>query len=387
MSAPFLRAAVSPRLRAMQKLVPRLRMAHVLSLPEEGFGNLILSIERDPVFQKYLYADGHDRRIFSCRRFTGTGISTGFLELNESVARSSSGGGESLEHLLEEKKAVVDLCRRIGLDDFKTYFLENDGAHSPNEIAKALDLDEHQVRETLDLVTRVAVAGEFDGSPAPDPATRTYYTRVATVEKSSEGALHLCYNTMRYARGRYMIDYTRLDALKGDPNVPRSEIKRLKDLIKSMELVNARRTTVHQILESIIEVQKAFLLSGRAEDLKDFSQQDLAAKIGVHGSTVSRAVTAKAIGTPWNEELPLKALLGHGSVNAIKARLADIIAREDAPETTKDPFPDEEIRNLLKAEFNIHIALRTVAKYRAELGIPNVYKRARFPDSALPGKN
>lgn len=55
---------------------------------------------------------------------------------------------------------------------------------------------------------------------------------------------------------------------------------------------------MNQILDAVTEHQKTFLNSGKEEDL-DLTQDRLAANLGVHPSTVCRAVASKAILTPW----------------------------------------------------------------------------------------
>ena len=137
---------------------------------------------------------------------------------------------------------------------------------------------------------------------------------------------------------------------------------------------------MNQILDAVTDHQKQFLASGREEDLKDFTQDRLAAKLGVHPSTVCRAVASKAILAPWNQELPLRDFLGRGSLHGILAELSRLIEREAVlyrADKIPLPYRDPEIAAQLKKEKGIVLAVRTISKYRSLAGIPNIYARAK----------
>jgi hypothetical protein len=135
---------------------------------------------------------------------------------------------------------------------------------------------------------------------------------------------------LRYGRGRYAIHYDKLAALKKDPSLSPSDRQALAKLVQSMELVNARRSTMNQILDAVLNHQKEFLATGKEETLKDLTQDRLAAQLGLHPSTVCRAISAKALLAPWNQELPLKDFLGRGSIHGVLAQLGRILETEES---------------------------------------------------------
>jgi RNA polymerase sigma-54 factor len=193
---------------------------------------------------------------------------------------------------------------------------------------------------------------------------------------------------LRYGRGRYAIHYDKLDALKKDPSLTPSDRQALAKLVQSMELVNARRSTMNQILESVLNHQKDFLATGKEETLKDLTQDRLAAQLGLHPSTVCRAISAKALLAPWNQELPLKDFLGRGSIHGVLAQLGRILETEESlyrAGKIKEPFRDPELAARLKKEKGITLAVRTISKYRSLAGIPNIYVRAKSYTQKLNG--
>ncbi len=383
------RHAPRPGLRSLQQLVPRLKMARVLSMPEDSFGQLVLSVERDPLFRKFLHTDDPQRKLFSYQRFPRTGLTAGFLEMREDV--SPAVGDADIQSLLEEKRDLIDLCHRIGRSNFETYFLYADRTGSPDTIARACGLTSEEAKRLLDLTTQIGIRAEFYNAPSTTPENYNAFSRVAHIERDGD-AFSIRYTSLRYGRGRYAIHYEKMEALKKDPSLTPAEKRALQKLVQSMELVNARRSTMNQILDAVTEHQKTFLNSGKEEDLKDLTQDRLAANLGVHPSTVCRAVASKAILTPWNQELPLRDFLGRGSLHGILAEIVRLIEREEALFRAGKiplPFRDPEIAAQLKKEKGIVLAVRTISKYRSLAGIPNIYARAKTytsPHSAPPAK-
>ncbi len=379
-----------PNLRSLQQLVPRLKIARVLSMPEDSFGQLVLSVERDPLFRKFLHTDDPRHKLFSYQRYPRTGRTSGFLELRDEASPAT--GDADIQSLLEEKRDLIDLCHRIGRSNFETYFLYADRTGSPETIARACGLTPEEAKRLLELTTQIGIRAEFYNAPNTTPENYNAFSRVAHIEREGE-TFTIRYTSLRYGRGRYAINYEKMEALKKDPSLTPAEKRALRKLVQSMELVNARRSTMNQILDAVTEHQKNFLTTGREEDLKDFTQDRLAANLGVHPSTVCRAVASKAILAPWNQELPLRDFLGRGSLHGILAELVRLIEREEGLfRAGKIPLPyrDPELAAQLKKEKGIVLAVRTISKYRSLAGIPNIYSRAKnytTPPPAKPGQN
>src|SRR5205814_10716865 len=132
-----------------------------------------------------------------------------------------------------------------------------------------------------------------------------------------------------------------------------------------LESIEQRRTTLEKVTRAIIKHQRAFLDRG-PEFIEPLKMQQIADLVGVHVTTVSRAVDDKWVQTPRGI-FPLKRFFGGGthtstgeevSYEAIKQKLLEIIDKEDK----SNPLSDEDLVNKLN-EAGYPVARRTVTKY------------------------
>jgi len=151
-------------------------------------------------------------------------------------------------------------------------------------------------------------------------------------------------------------------------NYIREKIRAGKFLIKSL---HQRQATILNIAKEIVKRQHDFMDKGVAF-LKPLTMVQVAEVVGVHETTVSRAVSGKYMQTPqgifemkYFFTAGIQTATGDGVSNtSVKDMIAEIFKNED---TTK-PLSDQEVVKMLK-EKGIVIARRTVAKYRTELNI------------------
>ena len=151
-------------------------------------------------------------------------------------------------------------------------------------------------------------------------------------------------------------------------NYIREKIRAGKFLIKSL---HQRQSTIANIAREIVKRQREFMDKGVAY-LKPLTMVQVAEVVGVHETTVSRAVSAKYMETPqgifemkYFFTAGLQTDTGAGVSNtSVKDMIADIFKAEN----TGKPLSDQEVVKMLK-EKGIVIARRTVAKYRTELNI------------------
>ncbi len=150
-----------------------------------------------------------------------------------------------------------------------------------------------------------------------------------------------------------------------------------KFLISSIE---QRQQTIERITREILKFQNDFFEKG-VSHLRPLTMSQVADEVGVHETTVSRAIANKYIDTPHGV-LPFKYFFTSGyqadggeaiSNTSIKERIAHLIHSENSSK----PYSDQEVVKIL-AERDIKIARRTVAKYREELGIPATNLRRRY---------
>jgi RNA polymerase sigma-54 factor len=151
-------------------------------------------------------------------------------------------------------------------------------------------------------------------------------------------------------------------------NYIREKIRAGKFLIKSL---HQRQQTILNIAKEIVKRQREFMEYGVAQ-LKPMTMAQIADVVGVHETTVSRAVSGKYMQTPQGVfemkyffTAGLQTANGDGVSNAsVKDMIAEIFKIEDA----SHPLSDQEVVKML-SEKGITIARRTVAKYRDELSI------------------
>jgi len=146
-------------------------------------------------------------------------------------------------------------------------------------------------------------------------------------------------------------------------------------IIKGIE---QRRDNLYRIVETLVQYQGDFLRKGK-QYLKPLRMRDVAEKVNLHESTVSRIVSNKFAQTPIGM-IPLKSFFstkvssdnGEISKENVKFFIKELVENEDK----RKPLSDEAISKILK-EKGINVARRTVAKYREELNIPDSRLRRR----------
>lgn len=151
-------------------------------------------------------------------------------------------------------------------------------------------------------------------------------------------------------------------------NYIREKIRAGKFLIKSL---HQRQTTICNIGKEIVKRQREFMEKGVAH-LKPMTMAQVAEVVGVHETTVSRAVSGKYIQTPQGV-FDMKYFFTAGLQNAhgenvSNTSVKDMIAEIFKNEKPTRPLSDQEVVKML-TDKGINIARRTVAKYRDELGI------------------
>ncbi|MFP7243516.1 RNA polymerase factor sigma-54 [Pediococcus pentosaceus] len=142
--------------------------------------------------------------------------------------------------------------------------------------------------------------------------------------------------------------------------------------------LSQREDTILRVGKIIFEKQSEFFMN-QSKELKPLLLRDVANKLHLHESTISRAVNGKYIATPFGT-FELKSFFSNAvnresdvSADAAKEKIKKIIDEEDK----RKPISDSKIEKNLK-ESGIAISRRTVAKYREAIGIPSSSKRKRF---------
>lgn len=144
-----------------------------------------------------------------------------------------------------------------------------------------------------------------------------------------------------------------------------------------IESIEQRRSTLTKVTQAIVEYQRRFLDDG-PEFIEPLKMQQIAEQVGVHVTTVSRAVDDKWIQTPRGI-LPLRRFFVGGTRSddgddvawdTIRIKLQEVVDHENKQE----PFSDDDLVAELK-KHGLNVARRTVTKYRQKMGIPSSRQR------------
>lgn len=245
------------------------------------------------------------------------------------------------------------------------------------ELARAFHVTPMEVQDAIGEIAKL------DPAPGRRYAADTNQIIEAdvTVERDEEGEWLIHLNNEYVPRLRIRSDYKEMLAkgqIKGkDREYIRNMFRSGRFLISAIE---QRQQTIERITRELLRFQADFFEHGRSH-LRPLTMNQVADSVGVHETTVSRAIANKYIRTPQGL-FDMKFFFTPGykgedgqqlSNKSIKDRIAQIVS-EEPPDK---PLSDQKIVAMLKSE-GITIARRTVAKYREELGILPTNLRRRY---------
>ncbi|MDL2218725.1 RNA polymerase factor sigma-54 [Ruminococcaceae bacterium OttesenSCG-928-O06] len=241
-------------------------------------------------------------------------------------------------------------------------------------IAQLLGCSAAVARQSADAVRAL--------NPIP---SRGYYTGEqsqyivpdAAVVKDGEGLL-VVLNSRALPGLELNREYCKLMEGQVDADTGRYLKTRYSDAVALLKAVEDRNTTLHKVIQCIAELQQAFFEDGTS--LAPMTLSDVAGPLGIHPSTVSRAVQEKYI-TCAAGTVGLKSLFTTGVKSASGQAVSNVLIRQKIEkyieaEDKARPLSDEDLRGVLQT-LGIDISRRTVAKYREELGIENSARRRR----------
>lgn len=245
------------------------------------------------------------------------------------------------------------------------------------QIARKLSVTVEQVSQAAEMIATL------DPKPGRmfDVGTNTYVTPDVSVEPGENGDYQITLNNEQIPRLKISNTYKDLMA---SPDNRRDVRSYIKDKIRSgkilIQSIQQRQDTIRRIAEEIVERQRDFLKGGRAF-LHPMNMAQVADAVGVHETTVSRALAGKYIDTPQGLfEMKFFFTTGYQTESgesvantSVKDSIEEIVSGEDPLK----PMSDQQIVAEL-AERGIKIARRTVAKYREELDILPSHMRKSY---------
>ena len=251
------------------------------------------------------------------------------------------------------------------------------GRHRFVEIARRMAISVEDVQKAADNIARL--------NPRPGQifaaAPQNYVLPDVIVEKV-DGEYQISFNNEQIPHLRISNLYKDIIA-SGDAQTSdvkdyiRDKIRSGKFLIRS---IHQRQQTILNIAQQIVSRQRDFLEHG-ASHLKPMTMAEVADAVGVHETTVSRAVSGKYMATPHGV-FEMKYFFTSGyqtatgeslSNTSVKQAILDLVKHESG----SAPLSDHQIVEIL-SERGIPIARRTVAKYRSELNILPSHMRRKY---------
>lgn len=226
------------------------------------------------------------------------------------------------------------------------------------------------IDEVQNLVEEIATLDPAPGRKFAEDTNRVVQADVK-VEKD-DGTLRIILNNEYIPRLRLSGTYKDLLA-KG--KLSRKEREYIREKIRSgkflISSIEQRQQTIERITREILHMQADFFDKGLSH-LRPLTMSQVADEVGVHETTVSRALANKYIETPHGVfEFKYFFTTGYTRDNGesvANTTVKEIIAKIIDSENSAKPYSDQSIVNILK-ERDVNIARRTVAKYREELGI------------------
>lgn len=329
--------------------------------------------------------DGDDRK--TAELIIGNIDDNGFLQATpEEMSMNTGIPQEDFEHMLtliqsfyppgvgarDLRECLLIQLKREGRQTSLEYRIIQDhmadlGKRRFPEIARRMGVSVDQVQKAANNI------GQLEPRPGQvfAQAPQNYVLPDVTVEKI-DGEYQIILNGEQIPHLR--ISNTYKDIMSGDgsggevKDYIRDKIRSGKFLIKS---IHQRQQTISNIAHEIVKRQREFLDHGSAH-LKPMTMVQIADVVGVHETTVSRAISGKYIATPQGV-YEMKYFFTPGYQTATGESMSNTSVKEAILDLVKNenpsaPLSDKEIVEILSKR-GIPIARRTVAKYRTELNI------------------
>jgi RNA polymerase sigma-54 factor len=272
-----------------------------------------------------------------------------------------SGNGTTTAQLLQDAIAIVDQHLRA---------LQS---KQHREIAKAISRPADAVQQAVDYIRTL---DPRPGLQYNKGTARLIEPDVAFIKHGDEWLVLM--NDDDLPQLRLNPAYKKLLTRDTNDKNTRDYVKeRYKSAIQLIKNIEQRKQTITKVCYSIVARQYDFLEKG-IDHLKPMMIKEVAEEIGVHPSTVSRAVASKYAHTPQGvfelryffSESVQGPEGGNTSLLILKRRVKKLIEEEDPSR----PLTDEQLTRILQSQ-GIQVTRRTVAKYREDMRIPSTHQR------------
>ncbi|AMS27769.1 RNA polymerase sigma54 factor [Bacteroidetes bacterium UKL13-3] len=263
---------------------------------------------------------------------------------------------------------IAEVLLRDYFDDFTKKHYE--------KLTRSLKITDEQLKDAIKVITHLnPKPGESVSDSKPQYITPDF------ILVENEGKLEVLLNSRNAPDLRISRSYMETLKAYDKTEKPGKELKQTVQFIKQkldgakwfIDSIKQRQNTLLMTMNAILQQQYAYFETGDETKMRPMILKDIAEKVGMDISTISRVANSKYVQTDFGT-IPLKFFFSEGiatddgeevSSREVKRILKDAIEAEDKHK----PLPDEKLMEILKDK-GYNIARRTVAKYREQLNIP-----------------
>ncbi len=337
-------------------LVGRVKMAQAIKLPESEWARMLTDVERDPLFQDLMNARAEGRRIVRYKRFGGTGLAGQFYEMQDADV-VGTGGGQSPEALLDQKKHLLKLIEKVGQQNFEKFFLFREESDLPENIASICGITLDEVKQVQDFILDMSVQAEFyHPSHLGDP-NNLKPTLIGRIIENTDKTYSMSFFSPHLARGMYTIDYDALRRWQKEKHLDRQSAARLRKFMGLLEISNLRQGAFWRVIDYVLKAQREYLATKDITKMAPVSLRKVAKHLQFAPSTISRVMAMKSVQLPWDHEVMLLHLMP-GQRKVVLSILEKMTGSEDVHAT------DLALAKRMEEEFKVKVSRRTITACR-----------------------
>jgi hypothetical protein len=322
----------------------RMMLAQLMELPEAGLESLAQDIEASPLFFRLASARVIISSEFPCARFAARRFAGRSLRLS----------GSGLPELVDGNCDLARLMQDVGRERFEKWFL-GDAPLSDEERARGCGISAEQARKLREFMDRAFILGEFETASA---APERVFSAVAGICMES-GTPTLAFFHREVWKKSCRIDKERLTECLS--TLSADDVGKAKDLVRRLEAMERRKTTLYRLLEEILKVQANYLSTGEPGRRQPLMQRDMAKTLGVDPSVLCRLISNKSVQMPWGLEAPLGVFFP--SAKDINRDRLYVLA------CAQPGLTDAMLTRELERVHGVRLSRRSIAQYRKEFSL------------------
>jgi RNA polymerase sigma-54 factor len=342
---------------------------------------LIGSIEEDGYIRRPLRSICNDLAFTQNIYTTEEELST-ILKKVQTFEPAGIGARDLRECLLLqlERKDQEDIEVEIAVRIITDFFDEFTKKHY-EKIQRRLDIDDSIMKEAIRVITRLNPKPGNTGSGDSTAA----YLMADFIVTNNNGKLDVILNSKNAPELRVSRSFAEMldtyDKTDKNGSAQHKSIKETVTFVKQkldaakwfIDAIKQRQQTLLKTMKAIVEYQRDFFLDGDESKLRPMILKDIANRIEMDISTVSRVANSKAVQTDFGI-YPLKYFFSEGIAtdsgeDASSREVKNILKELIENEPKNSPLSDDKLEKMLNKR-GYNIARRTVAKYREQLNIP-----------------